>query len=160
VKVLDLPLLTNKTWQSFSVSGDTALTVPVGKVPFIMFLKLQLFLAGNAQSQVMGTSSYQFGGTARKCYEVASTHTVHGALLSDTSIALLVNKGDTVIVTDTTKTEHQFLNTDLAASLWSYSLSAKKDSNYVDKTVEWDTIRTAAYITSYYDARTSTTLVK
>jgi hypothetical protein len=163
-KVFDLPFRVNKSWQMFTVAGDTAIVYPVGKFPLIIFVKLHIYLAGDAQAQVAATSDYQFGGAARKCFDVVSTETTRGTLLSDTTIILLgdtlVRDRDTVLISDSLKTEHQFVNNDLSIPLYSYSVSAKRDTNYIDHVVIRDTVRTRNIVTSYYDTRTKITLTK
>jgi hypothetical protein len=159
-KVFDLPLRANKSWQSYSVAGDTAIMYPVGQFPFIIFLKLHIYRTGNATVQVAGVSNYQFGGAARRCFEVVSTATTRTVLLSDTAIASFINAGDTVVVSDSVKTEHQFVNNDLSIPLWTWSVATKRDTNYVDSVAVRDTVRSENVITSYFDARTQTRLTK
>ena len=51
VKLLDLPLAAGKSWQGFSVSGDTAVRIFVGFIP----VRLQLYLSMGLSGQVTGT---------------------------------------------------------------------------------------------------------
>jgi hypothetical protein len=127
-------------------------------------VKLHIYLSGDATARVAGVSDYQFGGVTRNCFDVVSTTTARGTLLSDTNVVFLVDTlirvGDTVVVSDSMKTEHQYVNNDLSIPLWTYSVATKRDTNYVDHVAIRDTVRAENVVTSYYDARTKTTLVK
>jgi hypothetical protein len=164
VNLLDLPLAAGKSWQVFSVAGDTAVRVYVGTFPFGVNVKLQLYLSLNDSARVAGTSPYQFGSAVRTCYEVVSQNSMKADDLSDTTIvylgATVISVGDTVDVSDSSRTEHSFINNDLSIPLWSYSVGSKRDTNYVNQVVAHDTVRTASYVTSFHDARTGTTLMK
>jgi hypothetical protein len=163
-RVFDLPFKANNSWQIYTVAGDTAIRYPVGQFPLIIFVKLHIYLSGDATARVAGVSDYQFGGVTRNCFDVVSTTTARGTLLSDTNVVFLVDTlirvGDTVVVSDSMKTEHQYVNNDLSIPLWTYSVATKRDTNYVDHVAIRDTVRAENVVTSYYDARTKTTLVK
>ena len=164
VTVLDLPLAVGTSWQGFSLSGDTAVRIPVGTFPFYIWVPLTLSLSLNDSARVAGTSPYQFGGATRTCYEVISQNSMTADYLSDTTLAnsgvTVISVGDTVDVSDSSRTEHSFINNDLSIPLWSYSVGAKRDTNCVNSVVVHDTVRTASYVTSFHDARTGTTLIK
>jgi hypothetical protein len=160
VTVLDLPLAVNKSWQGFSLSGDTAVTIFVGLIP----IRLQLYLSMSDSGEVTGTQPYQFAGAARSCFEVVSQNNMHATYVSDTTIVFLgttvISTGDTAVSSDSSRTEHSFINNDLSIPLWSYSVGTKRDTNYVNQVVARDTVRAALYVMSYYDARTGTTLMQ
>jgi hypothetical protein len=164
VVVLNLPLAVHNSWQVFTVSGDTAVRITVGTFPFIVGVPLQLYLSESGSAQVAGTSQYEFGGTARTCYEVVSQNNMKAAYVSDTTIAYLgttiIGDGDTAVASDSVCVVHSFVNNDLSIPLWSYSQGSKRDTNYVNNVVARDTVRTASYLTMYFDARTGKTLVK
>jgi hypothetical protein len=161
VTVLALPFSEGKSWQTFAVSGDTGVRIYVGTFPFIIGVNLTLNLSMGGTAQVSSASPVLFGGMPRSCWEVVTQNTMKADYLSDTTIVFLGNTilsvNDTVMTSDSSCTVHSFFNDDLSTALWSYSLGTKRDSNYVDRVVVHSTVRTASYITSYYDARTGKT---
>jgi hypothetical protein len=164
VVMLNLPLAVHNSWQVFSVSGDTAVRIYIGTFPLVIGVQLQLYLSESGSAQVAGTSQYEFGGAARTCYEVVSQNNMKADYVSDTAIAYLgtaiINVGDTAVASDSVCVVHSFVNNDLSIPLWSYSQGSKRDTNYVNNVVTRDTVRTASYLTMYFDARTGKMLVK
>jgi hypothetical protein len=164
VKAYDLPLATGKSWQTFNASGDTSMRVLFGPIG----VKLHVNFSFDGESQIPGTTEFQFGGALRTCFEISNTTNSNAAIISDTTIVLqfglltdtLFHETDTIMTSRTKETGSQYLNPEFSIPLWSYSVQAKCDSNHVNNVVERDTTRKGTFVSTYYDARRQITIIQ
>jgi hypothetical protein len=154
VKAYDLPLSTGKSWQSVSVTGDTTVIVPLSS---LISAKLTADYSNSGQVQVTGSTDYQFGSAKRTCFIISTTTNSGATIISDSTIVFtllgisdtIVRKNDTLMTSKTVETGSEYVNPELSIPLWSYNVSAKRDTNYINNVVERDTTRKGVHVTTY-----------
>jgi hypothetical protein len=152
MRLYDLPLNLNKSWQYIKATGDTTVSIPL--LIINVKLKVSYDILGNSSIPYLNT--YKLNSENKQCFEIANITTLKTTMVCDSTITFFtftIRKGDTITASTVNSNQNILVNTDFSVPLSSFTLEQTLDTNYTNGVLSRKTKRSGSWVIELFDAR-------